>query len=88
MRFYRMFRSFLIFNAVVVALFVFGRTSGGLFLASVIWGAILFSRYVKLFGWPGTNGWFGEDWQAWMEERERKNYNDDDGPAIRDKDLV
>lgn len=88
MRFYQSLRSFLIFNGIITLLFLFGRTGGGLFTVSLIWGAVLFARSVKLFGWPGTNGWLGRDWEDWMAHRERNRPTDDDEPAIRDRDLV
>jgi hypothetical protein len=89
LKFYRNLRAFLVFNLIFAVLSILG--SGFEFWkASAIWSIFLVIKYVKLFGLPGTNGWFSDDWDDWMAEREAQ-----DGPAEaerpanwREKDLV
>ena len=92
-RFFRNVRAYMIFNIVVMALMVTGSGVIGLWKVSVIWGAILFIKYVRLYGWPGTHGWFSDDWKDWMHERESRRGNeaeplDPKDPHWRDHDLV
>lgn len=87
-------RSFLGFSIFMVVMFVIDSDIAGLlFFVSAFWGASLAFEYVKLWGWPGTKGWFGQDWEDWINERE--GYTDDgreipitDESGFRDKDLV
>lgn len=96
MKFYRHLRSYLIFNFVLLMLMMMDGGGLGLWKVSFIWGIFVGVHYIKAFGWPGTNGWFGEDWEAWMEERERRRYEDGPEPLSqeprrpdwREKDLV
>lgn len=96
MKFYRHLRSYLTFNFVIAMLMLIGSGGFGMWKASFIWGIFVGVHYVKAFGWPGTRGWFGEDWEAWMEERERRPYEkgpepfeqETRGPKWRNKDLV
>lgn len=95
-KFFRHLRSYLSFNLVIAVLFILGGGAWGLWKASMIWGVFVAVHYIKAFGWPGANGWFGEDWEAWMEERERRRYEDGPEPLSqeprrpdwREKDLV
>lgn len=96
MKFYRHLRSYLIFNFVFFMLMLMGSGVAGIWKASFIWGIFVGIHYIKAFGWPGANGWFGEDWEAWMEERERRRHpegpepleQEPRGPRWREKDLV
>lgn len=88
-KFYRNLKSFLIFNLVFAVLSIMG--GGFPFLKiSAIWGIFLAIGYVKAFGLPGTNGWFSDDWEDWMTERELRYSpeEDYDRPEWREKDLV
>jgi hypothetical protein len=88
-RFYRQLRSFLVFNLVMMVLNFIGSDFGGLWKVSAIWSIFLAVKYVKLFGIPGTNGWFSEDWEAWMAEREAQQVsNKPSRPDWKEKDLV
>ena len=92
-RFFRNLRAYVIFNIVMVALMLSGGGFIGLWKVSMIWGAVLFIKYVRLYGWPGANGWFSDDWKEWMHEREHRRRNeaeplDPKDPGWRDRDLV
>ncbi len=65
----------------------------------MIWSIILGVRYIKAFGWPGTEGWLSDDWEDWMEERERRREDErnpepeplelpEAQPVWRERDLV
>lgn len=95
MKFYRHLRSYLIFNFVIFMLMLMGSGGFGLWKASFIWGIFIGVHYIRVFGWPGANGWFGEDWEDWMAEREGRRrdgpepFEQEPGrPNWRDKDLV
>lgn len=92
LKFYRALRTFFVFSAISFAFMVTGQSTG-MWKISLIWGAVLFAKYVHIFGWPGANGWLGSDWEAWMRERHNHAANpDDDAKADdanwREKDLV
>lgn len=89
LKFYRNLRAFLVFNLIFSVLSFLG--SGFEFWkVSAIWSIFLAIKYVKLFGLPGTNGWFSDDWDDWMMEREAQyDPAEADRPANwREKDLV
>lgn len=91
-KFYKSLRSFLTFNVIIFVLCILGG-SWGLFKISAIWGLVLFARYIKIFGWPGSNGWLGGEWEEWMQHRERTRYhqpsnNPADSVDWKDRDLV
>ncbi|MCB0607625.1 MAG: 2TM domain-containing protein [Lewinella sp.] len=95
MRFYKRLRSYLIVNMIMFFLTMSGHAQGW-WTASMIWGIFIAVSYVKAFGFPGTNGWFGEDWNDWMEERERRKTEETPEPLYyegsdrkwRDRDMV
>lgn len=93
-RFYRNLRAYGIFHLVLLALSMVSGDWVSIWPVTVFWGMGLGIQYVKLFGWPGTNGWFGGDWEAWVEERERREQgapeplDPRDNPNWRGKDLV
>ena len=96
MKFYHHLRTYLIFNFVITMLMLTGSGGFGMWKASLIWGIFVGVHYLRIFGWPGTNGWFGEDWEDWMEEREGRRSEDAPEPleqkrrgkGWREKDLV
>lgn len=90
LKFYRNLRAFLIFNLIFAVLSFLG--SGFEFWkVSAIWSIFLAIGYVRLFGLPGTNGWFSDDWEDWMTEREAQPYTSAEKSRPtnwREKDLV
>ena len=97
MRFYKHLRSFLIVNTILFFLAVSGRGGFGWIEITMIWGIFVAFHYMKVYGLPGTKGWFGEDWRAWMEERERTKkedqpeplyYEESGDPQWRKRDMV
>ena len=89
LKFYRSLRAFLVFNLIFAVLSILG--SGFEFWkVSAIWSIFLAISYVKAFGLPGANGWFSDDWDDWMAEREAQyDPAEADSPSNwREKDLV
>lgn len=76
-KFYRNLRSFIIFNMVMAGLWFIGSGIAGLWTISKIWGIFLAVHYVKVNGLPGTKGWLSKDWEAWMEEREARRWEEE-----------
>ncbi len=91
-RFYRNLRGFMIFNLVMFILGITGNGFGAYWEISAIWSIFLVISYVRAFGLPGTHGWFSDDWEAWMAEREAKHSSfssvDADVKDWKEKDLV
>ncbi len=95
MRFYKHLKSYLIVNMIMFFLMAIGRAHNW-WNASMMWGIFVAVHYVRVFGFPGTNGWLGEDWKAWMEERERRQTEETPEPLYyegsdrkwRDRDMV
>lgn len=71
-RFYRSLRAYVIFHMVMMALSLLSGHLVNIWPVTVFWGLALAIQYVKFFGWPGTQGWFGRDWEDWINERERR----------------
>jgi len=91
LKFYRNLRGFFIFNLVMMALIFMGSGFAAFWKISAIWSVFLLINYVKVFGMPGTNGWFSDDWEDWMAEREAQRSNltgESRRPGWREKDLV
>ncbi len=96
MRFYKHLRTYLIVNTILFFLSMSGSGGFGWLEVSMIWGIFVAFHYVKVFGIPGTNGWFGGDWKAWMEERERRKqeeqsetlFQEESGRQWRNRDMV
>lgn len=87
MSFYRHLRSFLIFNIVMAGLWFFGSGLAELWEIGKIWGIFLAVHYIKVNGIPGAKGWLGRDWEAWMEERERRSWEDEPERIVDDMEM-
>lgn len=87
MKFYRHLRSFIIFNIVMAGLWIMGSGAAGLWTVGKIWGIFLAVHYLKINGVPGTKGWLSDDWEAWMEERERRQWEKEPEPLEKEPEF-
>ena len=101
--FYKHLKIYVVVNVFMAAMLVFKGHAIGWFPTPFFWGIALFLHYVKVFGLPGTDGLYTEDWERRifdeeMDKIKKEDIESDDlelrqmdkepGKAWDDKDLV
>ncbi len=71
-KFYRHLRSYIIVNAFMMFITLFSGGGFSWFPVILFWGMGLAFHYLKVFGWPGSDGIFSEDWERKMAEEDKE----------------
>lgn len=72
LKFYKSLRAYMIFHIFMFGMIFSGFAGIGFWPVTFFWGLGLAVHYIKAFGLPGTHGWFSEEWEEWMKEREEQ----------------
>ena len=69
-KFYRHLRSYITVNVIMMALNLFSGNGLSWLPVAFFWGIGLFTHYVSVFGFPGTDGMMSKDWEKQQVEKE------------------
>lgn len=82
-------------SLIFLILWITGVIGGAVWKFMFIWGAILFIKGVKEYGWPGEGNWPGWQKSDYEQEEDAYDYSEQDKyrrpkrrPTWRKKDLV
>ena len=68
--FYKHLKVYVVINVIMAAFVIFKGPGIHWFPTPLFWGIGLFLHYIKVFGLPGTNGLYTEDWEKRIFEEE------------------